>query len=168
MARRKTPGGTPAVAALQSAEVAHTLHPYETASGGWGPGAQYGLEAASALGLDPAVIFKTLVVEAGDRHAVAVVPVACILDLRAFAAALGAKKAVLAGAAVAERITGYVVGGISPLGQKRALPTIVDVRAVDLPAIYVSAGRRGLQVELSPHDLVRLTRATVAAIARDS
>ncbi len=157
----RTPsGGTPATVVLTRAGVAHTLHPYAH-----GPGtASYGEEAAAALGLPAERIFKTLLADLGGELVVAVVPVARQLDLKALAAALGAKKAVMADPAAATRSTGYVLGGISPLGQRTPLRTVVDISATGFPTVHVSAGRRGLQVELAPEDLVRLTRAVVAPV----
>lgn len=141
--------------------IAFTLHPYEH-----DPRAPaYGEEAAAALGVEPARIFKTLIASVDGRLACAVVPVAGRLDLKAFAAALGAKRAVLAEPAAAARATGYVVGGISPIGQKARLPVVLDASVQDFETVYVSAGRRGLQVQLSPADLVRATDARVATIA---
>ena len=159
----KQDGGTPATAALTRAGVAFTLHPYTHVDGQ----RHFGDEATAALGLDPARVFKTLVAEVTGQRAslaVAVVPVAHQLDLKALAAALGAKKAAMADPAAAQRSTGYVLGGISPLGQRTALPTVVDASALTFPTVYLSAGRRGLQVEVSPTDLVTLTGAKVAAI----
>ena len=139
-----------------------TLHEYSHERG-----AEYGVEAAAALGVDAARVFKTLLVATADRrHVVAVVPVAATLDLKALAGAAGAKHAEMAQPADAQRLTGYVLGGISPLGQKRALPTYVDASADAHPTMFVSAGKRGLEVELAPADLVRLTDATFAPIAR--
>jgi Cys-tRNA(Pro)/Cys-tRNA(Cys) deacylase len=153
--------GTPATALLARAKVPHTLHPYEH-----DPRAgSYGAEAAAALGVPPGRLFKTLVAAVDGRLAVAVVPVAGTLDLKALAAALGGKKAAMAEPAAAERATGYVTGGISPLGHRQRLPVVVDASAADWPTVYVSAGRRGLQLELAPADLVRLAAATVAPIA---
>lgn len=157
--------GTPATKALDRAKVPHTLLPYEHDPAN----THFGDEAVAALGQDPAQVFKTLVVScSGGKHplVVAVVPVAQQLDLKALAAAAASKKAALADHAVAERTTGYVVGGISPLGQKKALPTFVDSSAENFATIMVSAGKRGLQVELSPADLVRVTRGRFAEIAR--
>ncbi|GAB2576938.1 Cys-tRNA(Pro) deacylase [Microlunatus antarcticus] len=162
-AQQNTSGGTPATAALTRAGVAFTLHPYEHVDGE----RHFGDEATAALGLDPARVFKTLVADLGGERsalAVAVVPVARQLDLKAFAGALGAKKAAMADAVAAQRSSGYVLGGISPLGQRTALPTVVDATALTFPTVFVSAGRRGLQVELSPADLVAVTRAQVAAV----
>jgi Cys-tRNA(Pro)/Cys-tRNA(Cys) deacylase len=126
----------------------------------------YGLEAAAALGVDPSRIHKTLVAEVDGRLACAVVGVDRHLDLKALADALGGRKAAMAGPVAAERATGFVVGGISPIGQRRRLPTVVDARAMDHARILVSAGRRGLQIELAPADLVRVTGARVAPISR--
>lgn len=158
---------TPAVRALERARVAHRVLSYAH-----DPAAPaFGLEAAEALGLDPGHVFKTLVVRldgvarAGGL-AVALVPADRQLDLKALAHAVGAKRAEMADPAAAERATGYVVGGISPLGQKRELPTVVDASAVALAELYVSGGRRGLELALPPADLLRLTSATTAPIAR--
>lgn len=157
---------TPAVRAAIAAGVPHRVLAYthDPAAPAYGP------EAAALLGLDPRAVFKTLVVELegarGAALAVALVPVDRQLDLKAAATALGAKRASLADVASAERATGYVVGGISPLGQRRALPTVVDASALALDECYVSAGRRGLELALAPADLLRLTRGTTASIAR--
>jgi len=158
---------TPAIRAVERADVPHRVLSYEHDP----RAAAYGPEAATALGLDPAQVFKTLVValEGAPRSAalaVAVVPVARQLDLKAAADALGAKRVALADAALAERTTGYVVGGISPLGQRKALPTVLDASALDWPEIFVSAGRRGLEIALAPADLLRLTGGRTAAVAR--
>jgi Cys-tRNA(Pro)/Cys-tRNA(Cys) deacylase len=148
--------------ALTRAKVEFSTHTYEH-----DPAAKsYGLEAAEALGLAPEQVFKTLLVEVDGKLTVGVVPVAKQLDLKAIAAAAGGKKAVMADPAAAERTTGYVVGGISPIGQKRALPTVVDSTATDHPTVYVSGGRRGLDIGLSPADLIAVTNARTAAIAR--
>lgn len=163
MARSKrTSTGTPATVALNRAGVAFTTHTYEH-----DPAAtSYGLEAAEVLGLDPDCVFKTLFADVDGRLVVGIVPVSRQLDLKALAAAAGGKKATMADAAAAERATGYVVGGISPLGQKRAHPTVLDESALGFETVYVSGGRRGLDLGLAPGDLVRLTEATTAAIAR--
>lgn len=162
MAKKKTPGGTPATLALRAAGVEHTLHPYEH-----DPRAtSYGLEAAEVLGVAPARVFKTLMATVDGQLTVAVVPVSGQLDLKALARAVGGSRAAMAEVAAAQRATGYVVGGISPLGQKRPHPTVVDSSALDHPSVYVSAGRRGLDVELAPGDLVRLTDAVVARVGR--
>ncbi len=161
MAKQKS-AGTPATVALSKAGVPFTLHPYEH-----DPGAtSYGLEAADVLGLPPEQVFKTLLAQVDDRLVVAVVPVSGNLDLKALAAAAGGKRATMADPAAAERTTGYVVGGISPLGQRKALPTVVDETALGFSTVYVSGGRRGLDIGLPPADLVRLTRATTAPIGR--
>lgn len=163
MARsRRTSTGTPATVALNRAGVAFTTHTYEH-----DPAAtSYGLEAAEVLGLDPDSVFKTLFADVDGRLVVGIVPVSKQLDLKALAAAAGGKRATMADAAAAERATGYVVGGISPLGQKRAHPTVLDESALGFETVYVSGGRRGLDLGLAPGDLVRLTEATSAAIAR--
>lgn len=165
MARKAKQGGgqgTPATVALTAAGVPFTVHayPHDPAS------PSYGEEAARALGVAPERVFKTLVAEVDGSLTVGVVPVTGSLDLKALASAVGGKRATMADPAAAERTTGYVRGGISPLGQRRALPTVVDASAHALETVYVSAGRRGLEVELAPADLVGLTRATVAPIAR--
>lgn len=151
---------TPATALLARERVAHVLHSYEH-----GSGQAYGPEAAQLLGLDPARVFKTLVAEVEGRLTVAVVPVADSLDLKALAAAVGGKRARMADVADAERATGYVAGGISPLGQRKRLPTVVDSSAQELDTVFCSAGRRGLEVELAPADLARLAGAVFAPIA---
>ncbi|HEX5522071.1 MAG TPA: Cys-tRNA(Pro) deacylase [Pedococcus sp.] len=163
MARSKDPSaGTPATSALTRAGVDFGLHPYEHDPSA----ASYGLEAAEALGVPAAEVFKTLLVEGERGLVVGIVPVERSLDLKAVAAAVGVKKVSMADPQDAERATGYVVGGISPLGQKRALPTVLDESALALGRVYVSGGRRGLDVSLSPDDLVALTRAVTARIAR--
>lgn len=153
--------GTPATALLTKAKIPFTLHPYEH-----DPRSQaYGEEAAEALGVEPHRIFKTLIASVEGRLACAVVPVAARLDLKAFAAALGGKRAELADPAAAARATGYVVGGISPLGQRSRLKVVVDASAAEFETVYVSAGKRGLQVQLAPADLVRAADAVLAPIA---
>lgn len=155
--------GTPAIVAAERAKVAYTVHEYAH-----DPRAEsYGLEAAEALGVEPERVFKTLLALLdGARLVVAVVPVTAQLDLKALASAAGGRKAEMAKPADAERATGYVVGGISPLGQKKRLATFVDASAAAHPTIHVSAGRRGLEIELAAADLVALTDASVAVIAR--
>lgn len=161
MAKQKS-AGTPATVALAKARVPFTVHPYDH-----DPSApSYGLEAADVLGLPAERVFKTLLAQIDDRLVVAVVPVSGNLDLKALAAALGGKRATMADPGVAERTTGYVVGGISPLGQRKALPTVVDETALEFETVYVSGGRRGLDIGLAPSELVRLTRASTAAITR--
>jgi Cys-tRNA(Pro)/Cys-tRNA(Cys) deacylase len=153
--------GTPATALLSKQQVAHTLHPYEH-----DPRADaYGEEAASILGVEPARIFKTLIASIDGKLACGVVPVAGRLDLKALAAAVGGKRGEMADPQAAQRATGYVLGGISPLGQKSRLPIVIDASALDFSTMFVSAGKRGLQVELAPADLVRLCSATTAPIA---
>ncbi|KXK60181.1 aminoacyl-tRNA deacylase [Micromonospora rosaria] len=152
--------GTPAIALLVTRKVSHRTHPYEVSP----DLPNYGALVAAALGVPPGRLFKTLVAEVDGALVVAVVPVAGDLDLKALAAAVGGKRAALADRAAAERATGYVRGGISPLGQRRRLPTVVDSSALAHETVYVSAGRRGLQVELAPQDLVTLTAATPAPI----
>ncbi|MFI6576544.1 Cys-tRNA(Pro) deacylase [Nocardiopsis sp. NPDC050513] len=144
------------------ARTAYTLHPY--AVDGDSDGHSYGTDAADALGVPRERVFKTLVAEVDGEFAVGVVPVSTSLDLKALAAAVGGKRAKMADPGRAERITGYVRGGISPLGQRRRLRTVVDASATELPSVYVSAGRRGLQMELAPADLIRLTEAVTAPI----
>ena len=148
--------------ALARAGVTFRLHGYrhDPAVGG------YGVEAAAALDLPADRVFKTLVAEVDGRLSVALVPVAGSLDLKALAAALGGKRAVMADPAAAERATGYVRGGISPLGQRRPLPTVVDASALEHGTIYVSAGRRGLEVEVAPGELLRLTGGRAAPLSR--
>ena len=161
---RRTPGGTPATVALERAGVAFTLHAYDH-----DPRAEsYGAEAAAALGVDPARVLKTLLVTTAGSLAVAVVPVSGTLDLKAMARALGTGRVAMADVADAERATGYVVGGISPIGQRRAHPTVLDASALDHPTVLVSAGRRGLDLEIAPADLVVVTGATTAQVGRSS
>jgi Cys-tRNA(Pro)/Cys-tRNA(Cys) deacylase len=160
---------TPATELLRRQGVDHRVHLYDApARHGRERDArpEYGIEAASALGVDPRQMFKTLVARVDDRLVLAVVPVDCQLDLKRLAAAMGGRRADLAEPAEAERATGSVVGGISPLGGRRRLPVIVHASASDHATVFVSGGRRGLQVELAPDELVRLAAATVAPIAR--
>jgi Cys-tRNA(Pro)/Cys-tRNA(Cys) deacylase len=153
--------GTPATALLTKSGIPHSLHRYEH-----DPRAEaYGEEAAAALGVAPSRIFKTLIATVDGALACAVVPVAARLDLKALAAALGGKRAELAEPAVAARATGYVVGGISPIAQKARLPVVVDASAEQFETVFVSAGRRGLQVQLAPADLVRAAGAAVETVA---
>jgi Cys-tRNA(Pro)/Cys-tRNA(Cys) deacylase len=162
--KRKAVGGTPAVQALERAGVPHTLHPYDH-----DPRARsFGAEAADVLGVDPARVFKTLVAQADEALVVGIVPVSRWLDLKALARAVGARRAAMAEPSAAQLATGYVLGGISPLGQKRGLPTVLDESALAHDTILVSAGRRGLDVELTPSDLVSLTSATTAAITQST
>lgn len=145
---------TPAIKAAQKAKVAHAVHEYTH-----DPGSEsYGLEAADKLDLPHARVFKTLVVQlAGGELAVGVIPVSSMLSMKLFAKALGAKKAGMADAADVQRSTGYVLGGVSPIGQKKQLPTVIDSSSLDYPTVFVSAGRRGLEIELAAQDLLQLT-----------
>lgn len=155
---------TPAIRALEKAGIVHTVRRYELAGD---ETATYGEAVAAAIGVESARVFKTLVVELVPRElVVAVVPVSGALDLRALAVAAGAKSAALAAPPEAEKATGYVTGGISPFGQKRRLRTFVDASALLHSTVCASAGRRGLQVEVAPADLVSSTAATVARLAR--
>jgi Cys-tRNA(Pro)/Cys-tRNA(Cys) deacylase len=148
--------GTPAIVAAERAGIVFVVHEYAHDP----KAASYGLEAAEKLGVDAERVFKTLVADVDGTLTVAVVPVAAQLDLKA----LG-KRASMADAKLAERTTGYVAGGISPLGQRRELPTVVDESALAFETIHVSAGRRGLELELAPADLLRLTGGRAAAIS---
>ncbi|MFF1509920.1 Cys-tRNA(Pro) deacylase [Streptomyces sp. NPDC058326] len=160
--QKKNSGGTPATVALTAAGTDFTLHAYEHDPAS----PSYGEEAAEALGVSPDRVFKTLVADVDGELTVAVVPVAGQLDLKALASAVGGKRAAMADPAAAERTTGYVRGGISPLGQRKRLRTVIDASASEHVSICVSAGRRGLEVELSPADLAALTSAVVAPIGR--
>ena len=161
---------TPAVKALDKSGIDYRIHRYESVSEseseserGWGK------EAAAALGIDPRQVFKTLIIEAtggSGSHAVAVLPVDRMLDLRAAAHALRAKRVKLADPADAERVTGYVTGGISPFGQRKRLPMLLDDSALNFPAVHVSGGRRGLEIEIVPADFTAVTGAMLAAITR--
>ena len=162
MARQKAAAGTPATVALSAAGIPFTAHPYEH-----DPAApSFGLEAAEALGVEPDRVFKTLLADTDLGLVVGVVPVTGMLDLKALAAAVGAKRATMADPAVAERRTGYVVGGISPIGQKTRHTTVVDETAQLFDTVFVSGGKRGFDVELSPADLLRATDGTFGAIAK--
>jgi Cys-tRNA(Pro)/Cys-tRNA(Cys) deacylase len=160
--RADASAGTPATVALTRAGVAFTAHAYEHDP----RAAAYGLEAAEKLGIAPDRVFKTLLANVDGALAVGIVPVAQQLDLKALAQALGGKRAEMADPAVAERRTGYVVGGISPIGQKTALPTVLDESAILSETILVSGGRRGLDLELAPDDLLAVTAGRYAPIAR--
>ena len=151
---------TPATTRLDKAGVPYRVHAYTH-----GAGAAYGLEAAEALGIESARVFKTLVAEVDGALTVAIVPVVAKLDLKALAAAVGGKRAKMAEVTAAERVTGYVAGGISPLGQRKRLPTVLDASAEAFETMFCSAGRRGLEVELAPADLVRLTGAKLAPVS---
>ena len=160
--------GTRAVDVARRAGVPHTVHEYahdERASlraGGRG----YALEAVEALGIDAARVFKTIVVACDGRLGLVVVPADAEVDLKAAADALGGRKAAIADPAEAERATGYVLGGISPLGTRRPLPVVLDASAADFPTIHVSAGRRGLEIELAAGDLLAVTKGRLAPVAR--
>lgn len=160
--KKQQSGGTPATVALTAAAVPFTVHAYEHDPAH----PSYGEEAAEAMGVSPERVFKTLVADVDGSLTVAVVPVAGSLDLKALASAVGGKRAAMADPALAERTTGYVRGGISPLGQRKRLPTVLDDSAGAHATICVSAGRRGLEVELSPADLARLTDAVLAPVGR--
>ena len=171
MAKKSRPvGGTPATVALTAAGIAFEVRAYDHDP----RAASYGLEAAEALGVDPARVFKTLLASldpasgsGGRSHlVVGIVPVSGQLDLKALARALGGSKATMADVTAAERATGYVAGGISPIGQKRAHPTALDLSALDHPTILVSGGRRGFDLEIAPDDLVAVTAAVTATIGR--
>ncbi|BCJ64500.1 Cys-tRNA(Pro) deacylase [Polymorphospora rubra] len=152
--------GTPATSLLVRRKVPFTTHPYQV-----DPAApSYGLAAAAALGVEPGRVFKTLVATVDGRLTVGVVPVSGSLDLKALAAAVGGKRGAMAEPAAAERATGYVTGGISPLGQRTRLPIVLDATAPDWSTVFVSGGRRGLQIEITPGDLVDLTGATLAPL----
>ncbi len=154
---------TPAIELAKRAGIAFEVHQYEHDPNH----PSFGEEAAERLGVEPARVFKTLVFSLdGRRLAVAVVPVSAKLDLKAAAKALGGKRAVMAEADAVERSTGYVLGGVSPLGQKRRLATLIDDSARVLETLFVSAGRRGLEIELAPDDLCRLLDAAYASLAR--
>ena len=160
--KSRVPGGTPATVALGAAGIAYEVRAYEHDP----RAASYGLEAAEALGVDPARVFKTLLASLDGRLVVGIVPVSGHLDLKALARALGGSKATMAEVAAAERATGYVAGGISPIGQKRPHPTVLDASALEHDTVLVSGGRRGLDLELAPHDLVAVTGAVTATIGR--
>lgn len=153
--------GTPATALLAKQRIPHTVHSYDHDS----RNVSYGIEAAEALGTAQERVFKTLVAEVDGALTVGVVPVAGQLDLKALAAAVGGKRARMAEVGAAERATGYVAGGISPLGQRKRLPVVVDASAERFETVFCSGGRRGLEIELAPADLIRLASATVAPIA---
>ena len=154
--------GTPATVALTALGIPFVEHEYAHDANVTG----FGLEAAEVLGADPDQVFKTLLAEADGSLVVGIVPVSGKLDLKALAVAIGAKKAEMADPKLAERRTGYVVGGISPIGQKTRLRTVLDETAELFDTILVSGGRRGFDLELAPADLLRATGGTIAAIAR--
>ncbi len=152
---------TPAITVLKKADCPFRVHEYEHE-----PNARsYGQEAALKLGLNPRQVFKTLVVQTDkQKFALGLVPVSAQLDCKAFARAIGARKVAMANAADAQRVTGYVLGGVSPLGQKKKLPTVIETSATDYATIFVSAGRRGLEIEIAPNDLAALTSAIFAPV----
>jgi Cys-tRNA(Pro)/Cys-tRNA(Cys) deacylase len=152
---------TPAIRELEAAQIAFSIHEYERGD----MLHDFGIEAANELGLDPDQVFKTLLVTVDGDQAVAIVPVSGKLSLKAVGRGLGAKRVEMCDPAVAERITGYVRGGISPFGQKKRLPTVIDEMSLAFDRIYVSGGKRGLDVAVAPADLVTLLDATVADIA---
>jgi Cys-tRNA(Pro)/Cys-tRNA(Cys) deacylase len=154
--------GTPATVALTAAGLPFTEYEYAHDPGT----TNFGLEAATVLGLDPGQVFKTLMAEVDGSLVVAIVPVSGTLDLKALAAAVGGRKAVMADPRLAERRTGYVVGGISPIGQKTRNPTVLDETAELYDTVFVSGGRRGFDIELTPRHLLAATGAVVAAIGR--
>jgi Cys-tRNA(Pro)/Cys-tRNA(Cys) deacylase len=156
--------GTPATALLARLGIAHSVHAYDHDP----RRGAYGQEASDALGVPPERVFKALVADVDGALTVGVVPVAGQLDLKALAAAVGGKKAAMADVAAAERATGYVAGGISPLGQRRRLPVVIDSSALEFVTVFCSGGRRGLEIELAPADLVRAAGARVAVIASPS
>ncbi|MFD8719524.1 Cys-tRNA(Pro) deacylase [Streptomyces sp. NPDC059629] len=160
--KQQSAGGTPATVALTTAGVDFTIHSYDHDPSH----PSYGEEAAEAMGVSPDRVFKTLVADVDGTLTVAVVPVAGTLDLKALATAVGGKRAAMADPTLAERTTGYVRGGISPLGQRKKLPTVLDASASAHTTICISAGRRGLEIELPPTALATLTNATVAPIGR--
>ena len=156
---------TPGINVAKKAKVAHKIHEYVHDASS----ESYGLEAAEKLGVSPDRVFKTLVVNLdGKDMAVGVLPVSAMLSMKLIAKAAGAKKAVMAAPADVERSTGYVLGGVSPLGQKKRLKTIIDASAKSHATIYISAGRRGLEIELSPEDLATLVGATFADICQEN
>ena len=162
MSKKAKKQATPALEVAENAGISYTVHAYEH-----DPSHEsFGLEAAEKLGIDPLQVFKTLVVANGNELCVGVVPVDKHLDLKAMAHALGVKSVTMADVALAERTTGYVAGGISALGQKKKLRTVLDASMNDFETVHVSAGRRGLEIELAPSDLAKLTDADFAPIAR--
>mgnify|MGYP000671854083 CR=1 FL=1 len=154
---------TPGINAVKRAKVAHSIHEYQHDS----TSVSYGIEAAEKLGVEPNRVFKTLVIKLDDKEfAVAVIPVALKVSMKKFAKTTGAKKAAMAESADVERVTGYVLGGVSPLGQKKSLKVWLDTSANNLNSLFVSAGRRGLEIELSPTSLAKLTNAAFVDICQ--
>ena len=158
--------GTRATEQLTKLGITHKVHSYPLASARDGSSESYGVQAAAVLGVPPGRVFKTLVASVDGNLTVAVVPVDGQLNLKALADAAAGKRAEMAQPAVAERATGYVVGGISPIAQRKRLPVIIDATALEHETVYCSAGQRGLQIELAPGDLIKVTEATVAPIGR--
>ncbi|MCG8336159.1 MAG: Cys-tRNA(Pro) deacylase [Proteobacteria bacterium] len=157
---------TPAVNLVKKQKIDYSLHSYKP---GMSSTESYGEEAAEALGLDKNQVFKTLVTALnGNKRTlgIALVPVSTMLDLKQFAKAAEVKNAEMAQPADAQRTTGYILGGISPLGQKQKLPTVIDASLKNFDTVFVSAGKRGLQLELAPEDLIKLTNAKVGVIAK--
>ncbi|OEY66183.1 Cys-tRNA(Pro) deacylase [Marinobacter sp. X15-166B] len=155
---------TPAILAARKAGIDHQVHAYEHDPSC----ASFGLEAVEKMGVDPARVFKTLIVAVDSKElVVAVLPVGAHLSMKLIAKAAGGKKAAMADKAAAQRATGYLLGGVSPLGQKKRLRTFIDASAEALASVYVSAGQRGLEIELAPADLQRLTSATWAALQQN-
>jgi len=163
MTKKDAAGATPATVALLAARVPFTAHAYAHDAGS----TNFGAEAASELGLDPERVFKTLLADVDGALVVAIVPVSGKLDLKALASAVGGKKAEMADPKLAERRTGYIVGGISPIGQKTRHTTVLDETAELFDTVFVSGGKRGFDIELSPADLLRVTDGIIAAIGRD-
>jgi Cys-tRNA(Pro)/Cys-tRNA(Cys) deacylase len=155
-------GGTAAIELLTRQGIPHTVHSYEHDP----RRGSYGAEASEAMGVEPGRVLKTLIADVDGALTVGVVPVTAQLDLKALATAVGGKKAAMADVTAAERATGYVAGGISPLGQRRRLRVVIDSSALAYPTVFCSAGRRGLEIELAPGDLIRAANATVAGITR--
>ncbi len=158
----RTTKGTPALDFLTKSGVEHSVHSYDHDPGH----ASYGLEAAEKTGVSPDRVFKTLMVSSSSAQYIAIVPVALHVDLKAVAGVVGEKQVTMTDPKVAERSSGYVLGGISPFGQKKQLTTVVDQSALNFPSVYVSAGRRGVEVEVAPQILIDLLDAAVAPIAR--
>ena len=159
---KRTGRATAALVVADDAGIEYQVHPYDHDP----RAASYGEEAAQALGIEPERVFKTLLADVDGSIVVGVVPVTCTLDLKALAAAVGGKRATMTDPRAAERATGYVLGGISPLGQSTRHPTVIDEQIHLWDTVFVSAGKRGLEIELSPQDLASLTGGTVASIAR--
>ena len=154
---------TPAIKLLKKQKIPHTIHEYKHDSSVH----SYGEEAAQKMGVDPKSVFKTLVVQSDKMMAVGIVPVISTLNLKSMAKALGVKKVAMADPKNVENTTGYILGGVSPLGQKKRLKTLIDESAFEYESIFVSAGKRGLEVEVNPQDLEKLLQADKAKIAEN-